>query len=152
MGFFAKLKNTLTGGWAKIKIECDGGLRGDEIQVVIRAFVGAEPIDIERVYLKVRSFEEVEIPRYQFQNIATQQLDFVDIEHNYDSYVKDYTVDGPQRLEANGEYEWEYSFTVPEDCQPSFNGRFARHLWEVHAGLEMPGRDPESSWQVIDIN
>ena len=67
MGFFTKLKNTLTGGWAKIKIECDGGLRGDEIQVVVRAFVGAEPIDIDRVYLKVRSFEEVEIPQYQFQ-------------------------------------------------------------------------------------
>jgi hypothetical protein len=152
MGFFAKLKNTLTGGWAKIAIECDGGSRGDEIQVVIRAFVGAEPIDIDRVYLKVRSFEEVEIPRYQFQNIATQQLDFVDIEHSYDNYVEDYTVDGPQRLEASEEYEWEYSFTIPEDSLPSFNGKLSRHLWEVYAGLEMPGRDPESSWQVINIS
>jgi len=152
MGFFSKLKNTLTGGWAKIAIECDGGLRGDEIPVVIRVFVGAEAIDIDRVYLKVRSFEEVEIPRYQFQNMATQQMDFIDIEHSFDNYVKDYTVDGPQRLDANEEYEWEYSFTVPEECQPSFNGKLARHLWEVHAGLEMPGRDPESNWQVIEIS
>ncbi|MFA6101388.1 MAG: hypothetical protein WCV67_00970 [Victivallaceae bacterium] len=152
MSFFAKLKNTLTGGWAKIVIECDGGPRGDEIQVVIRAFVGAEPINIDRVYLKVRSFEEVEIPNYEFQNMTSQQLDCINIEHTHDNYVKDYTVDGPQRLDANEEYEWEYSFTIPEECQPSFNGNFARHLWEVYAGLEMPGRDPESSWQVVNIS
>lgn len=152
MGFFLKLKNTLTGGWAKIAIECEGGLRGDEIRVLIRALVGAETIEIDRVYLKVRSFEEVEIPSYGFQNIATQQQDFIDIEHTYDDYVKDYTVDGPQQLAANKEYEWEYSFTIPEDCLPSFTGKISRHLWEVYAGLEMSGRDPESNWQIIEVS
>jgi hypothetical protein len=153
MGLFSKLKNSLTGGWAKVFVDCPGGLKCEEIPVNIRVVVGDNAIDVDRVYLKVRSREDINIPNYRVRDKDTAgDVDYHNVRAMETTYENEVTVAGAQSMDANGEYSFEGSFAVPENTSGTYLGKYARHVWEIFVGLDMKGNDPDSGWQEINIS
>jgi len=157
MGFFSKLKNTLTGGWADVTLDAPGGRRGDSIAVTVRVRMKGEPIAISRVYVRLTCAEIIDIPGYQIPAAgttasATPGRDRVDIHARESLLDQDSTLAPAQTLAANQEYEFKGRIEIPNTCPPSFGGRHARIEWQVLAGLDMKGNDPDSGWRTISVS
>ena len=58
---------------------------------------------------------------------------------------------GPQQIQQGQTYDFEGMIQIPANANPSFRGSMIKHTWEVQAGLDMTGNDPDSGWQVIEV-
>jgi len=153
MGFFDKLKNYVTGGGAKVTVEAVEPSRGGPFQVKIHAAVGETEVPIQEVYLKVVSLETVVIKDVEIARQVEDKMETVrqDIEKTTTAHDQKIEVEGPQVLQANQEYDWETTVTLPENALPSFYGITAKHEWKILAGLSTSGNDPDSGWVVIKL-
>ncbi|MBF0187254.1 MAG: sporulation protein [Magnetococcales bacterium] len=147
MGFFDGLKsmtNAITGGAAKVDLEVlDPTVRGP-FTVVVRALVGDADLEINRVYVKVCSEEEVE-PRGVYDAEGNE------LEIEVQTFAAEYEVAGAATLPAGSEHEWAVEIELPEGCQPSYKGPNAEHEWEFFAGLDAFGNDPDSGWIDVEV-
>ncbi len=152
MGFFSKMKSSLTGDWATVTVDCPGGKIDEEISFIIRASIKNEAIDVDRIYLNIRSEEEIHIPNYRVHDRdEAGDTDYYTIRESEETYSRELTVEGAQSLEANREYEWNGSFTIPGSYGRSYHGKHAKHIYKIFAGLDMKGNDPDSGWIEVDI-
>ena len=154
MGFFNKLKNFVTGGGAKVTVEAIEPALGGPFQVRIHAAVEDAEVAIKQVYLKVASLETVVIKDVEIARIIDEKMETVreDIEKTTTVHDQKIEVAGEQVLNANEEYDWETTVTLPGNALPSFVGMTAKHEWKILAGLDTSGNDPDSGWVVIDLN
>ena len=151
MGIFSKLKN-LTGGWADVKVTADETIRGGSSEVMIQVSVGEEPIEIKRIYLKLKCVEEVTVPNQRIDDPrADGRTRFGTVSATEVLHQKEYTAAGATRLDAGINETVTCSIDVPGQLPPSFDGRNARIRWLVKAGLDMSGNDPDSGWQSIPV-
>jgi hypothetical protein len=156
MGLFSSLKNFVTGGGAEVSLELlDAPVRGNDFGVRVTAVVGDADIDIERVYLRVRGAEHVEIPDVEVVkkkaggSIETEKRT---ITHQESTFRHDAELVAAMTLKAGETYSWETVVEIPEDVLPTFKGRKARHEWRALAGLDMRGNDPDSGWVDFEID
>jgi len=153
MGLFSRMKNTLTGGWADVTVNVGEARIGDNLEVMVRASV-KEDITVDRVYLKLAAVERVEIDSY---SVSVRDMkghfnsESVDIDLSETFHEKDVTVSGGGDLQAGVQYEWPAEVFIPGGLPPSFRGRYARIEWKIRAGLDMKGNDPDSGWQIIQV-
>ncbi|MCA9565467.1 MAG: hypothetical protein KC561_18345 [Myxococcales bacterium] len=150
MGLFDKLKgmkNAVTGGGAKVTIEVGQGTRGQDIPVVVRA-VGKANFQITSVYLLVRGMERIEIKDTDWDDgRKTTET----IRKTHATFEQRFEVAGAQTIEDGGEYAWEAVFQVPDTAFPSIKGRYIEHVWQVQAGLDAKGNDPDSGWLELHV-
>ena len=153
MGFFNKLKNYVTGGAAKVTVEAVEPFRGGPFRVKIHAAVEDSEIPIEQVYLKIVSLETVVIKDVEIARQVEEKMETVrqDIEKTTTSHDQRIEVAGQQVLQANQEYDWETTVTLPDNALPSFYGITAKHEWKILAGLSTSGNDPDSGWIVVNL-
>ena len=151
MGFFDKvkaMKNTLTGGAAKVYIECDEISFTEPFKVTVRADIDSSNLIVDRIYLKIEGNEEIEVPdvdvAYDSNGEEHRRLEIVTSANTTVSF--DITVAYKQELEANQSYEWEVEVELPEDAPRVYHGHFCQHTYSAFAGLECFGNDPDSGW------
>jgi hypothetical protein len=152
MGFFDKLKsmkNAITGGGAKVFIDCDAISYTGAFQVRIRAEVADADLEIKRVYLKLSGEEEVEVPDVD----VLYDQDGEEAERRVENvYAKNETVNleinvaGAEELKANNSYEWIAEVTLPSNAPSIYKGKYCQHIYSVLVGLDAVGNDPDSGW------
>ena len=153
MGFFDKVKNYVTGGAAKVTVEAVEPALGGPFRVKIHAAVEETEIPIKEVYLKIVSMETVVIKDVEIAQQVEDKMETVrqDIENTTTAHDQKIEVAGEQVLQANQEYDWETTVTLPENALPSFYGITAQHEWKILAGLSTSGNDPDSGWVEIKL-
>jgi hypothetical protein len=140
MGFFKDLKNKVTGGGAQVTVSVPAAQRGRAVPVQIHATAKANG-KVAAVYLLVR---------------ATESCSFKDSDNNKQSaskvsYENKITISGPLELKEGQSYDWQGQLELPTNSNPTLRGSLIDHTWEVQAGLDMPGNDPDSGWQTFDV-
>jgi hypothetical protein len=147
------MKNTLTGGWADVTLDVGEARIGDNLEIMVRANV-KEDISVDRIYLKLVGVERVEVNNHSVR-VRDQQgqsrSEHVNIDLTETFHEKDITVSGGGDLQAGVQYEWPAEVLIPGGLPPSFRGRYATIEWKITAGLDMKGNDPDSGWQVIQV-
>ena len=150
MGFFDKLKSaaqSITGGAAKVYVECEQVTPGMPAKVWVRAQAESD-LKINSVYLLVRAREYAELRDVDYQDGRTRSEVVRGSEQTYDTRIE---IAGGQQLEAGQEYTWEGELTLPAEVNPTFRGRIISHTWEIQAGLDAFGNDPDSGWKEIQV-
>lgn len=161
MGFFDKLKsaaNFVTGGGAKVSVDVIGATTQGPFDVCVRVTEVTANMNIDAVYVLVRSTEEVDVDgdkvarELQENSKSTNPADPVQAtrvgrltDEEQTSYQR-VTIAGAQALVAGQTYEWTGQVTLPSDALPTYRGRSARHTWYIQAGLDKTGNDPDSGW------
>ncbi|MDW7693007.1 hypothetical protein R9C00_10245 [Flammeovirgaceae bacterium SG7u.111] len=153
MGFWDKVKavkNMVTGGAATVYVEVQEAKLGEPFKVVVKANVKDQDLSINGVYLKVRGMEKVTVPNVRVPADVDFDGDFeivgTDLHRSAVTNEFEQNINGPQELEANQEYVWEAEITLPQGALPSYRGFNAAHEWEIFAGLDARGNDPDSDW------
>jgi len=155
MGFLDNIKamkNAVTGGAAKVYLDADKLSFDQPFIVTVRAQTSDAPVKINRVYLQVKGFEEIQVNDvdviYDNDGDAHQRAENVRASHN--TLNLEITVAEAQELEANQSYQWQAEVELPSSAQAIFKGRFCSHTYRAFAGLDCFGNDPDSGW--IELN
>lgn len=154
MGLFSGLKNYITGGGAKVTLECSGeAIRGEPMSVTVTAVIGETECKVSKVYLQIRGHERVEIPGVM---VAARQGNEVRVDEQTcvretTTLSTDVEVAGADTLKAGETYTWSVDITLPEDALPSYEGPSCLHRWQLCAGLDTRGNDPDSGWQDLTV-
>jgi hypothetical protein len=146
MGFFSNLVNKVTGGGAKVTIMPEGPSLTGKFKVSIKAIIGDNDIKISNVYINVRSIEKARVRNVHFPASGSQSSVTKDVTGEEEITKAEYIVAEAQTLTAGQEYSWTYEMQLPSGALPTFIGRNVSHEWEMLAGLDAPGNDPDSGW------
>jgi hypothetical protein len=140
MGFFKDLKNKITGGAATVRVNIPSGRRGQAVPVAIQATAKANG-KVSAVYLLVRATESAELRGDDNERVTGSRV----------SYEHRINIAGSQEIKEGETYSWEGSLELPTSAHPTLRGTIIHHQWEVQAGLDMPGNDPDSGWQSFEV-
>ena len=159
MGLFDKLKqvkNFVTGGGAEICIlphseEFDGN---EPLRFTIQCQVKDADISVNKVYFKVRATEHIDAEGYEIEHEedGSVEVERERVKQSIITYKDEVLVTGEQMLEANNSYEWEVALELPvEEVNSTYRGVNCTHEWEVYAGVDVTGNDPDTNWQNITV-
>ncbi|CAN5888515.1 hypothetical protein BH11MYX2_BH11MYX2_16310 [soil metagenome] len=139
MGFFKNLKNSITGGAATVNVTVPSTRRGQAVPVKITATAKADG-KVAAVYLLVRGMESAEW-KENSEKVSNSRVSF-------ETRIQ---IAGPLEMKDGQTYSFDGQLELPVNSSPTFRGQLINHLWEVQAGLDMPGNDPDSGWQNIEV-
>src|SRR5262245_40525031 len=140
MGFFSDLKNKVTGGAASVTIQAPQVRRGQAATVAVQATAKANG-KVAAVYLIVRGVESCEF-KHEGEKVSSTHV----------SYENKITISGPQEIKTGETYNWQGQIELPANAHPSLAGKLIDHKWQIQAGLDMPGNDPDSGWQTLTVS
>ncbi len=139
MGFFKDLKNKITGGAATVHVNVPNARRGQAVPVKVQATAKASG-KVAAVYLLVRGTESCEW-KENGEKVGNSKT----------SFENKITIAGAQDIKEGETYSWEGVLELPTNTNPTFRGGLINHAWEIQAGLDMPGNDPDSGWQAFEV-
>jgi len=139
MGFFKDLKNKVTGGAATVRVNVPTAQRGRATPVQVQATAKANG-KVAAVYLLIRATENAQF-KHNDEKVSGSKV----------SYETRLTIAGAQDLKEGETYNWEGVMELPTNSNPTLRGSIIDHTWEIQAGLDMPGNDPDSGWQSFDV-
>jgi len=151
MGFFSKLVNKITGGGAKVTLTADSPKLNGTFKVNVKAVVSDNDIQIEKVYLYLRSIEKTRVRNVDFPATATQSSQKRDVNGEEEVSKSEFVVAPAQTLTGKQEYNWSVDIQLPPNAMPTYTGKNAWYDWELKAGLDAPGNDPDSGWVRIEV-
>jgi hypothetical protein len=158
MGLFDKLKqvkNFVTGGGAELTIvAAEEVFNGNEpLRFKLQCQVKDAELSVNNIYFKIRATEEVVAEEIEVEmEDGELEVEKERVRQKVITYQDELVVDGEQTLEANELYEWDVEVELPvEEVNGTYRGRNCVHEWEVYAGLDIAGNDPDSNWQNITI-
>ena len=143
MGFFSNIKNAVTGGAATVQVVAPSALaRGGAADVQIRATAKASA-SVNAVYLLVRATESAQVRDTDYADGKSRSETVHGRKVTYEHRI---SIAGAQQLQEGQSYEWQGQLQIPSHINPSFDGHMIAHVWEIQAGLDMKGNDPDSGW------
>ncbi|MFV8755676.1 hypothetical protein ACNOYE_34425 [Nannocystaceae bacterium ST9] len=149
MGFFDKLKGAVaavTGGAATVTMEFSPMVfPGDTISVRITATAKSNPIKGDGIFVDIRGVEEIRLRKGDAEQLTD------DLSINRETLEKSFQISGPFQVDANGTAQWEGSFQLPSNAQPSFDGSICDHGWGIRGRLSMFGNDPDTGYLPIRV-
>ena len=153
MGMFDKLKNAVTGGAAKVSVDVGTVTRGQSFEVTVRAQADDADVKYDRVYLKVEGVEEAEVPSSDTvrDNDGDSHRRRENARARCTTFETKTDVAPEGELPANQSGEWTVQVEIPETANPEFTGRYARHYYQVFAGMDCFGNDPDSGWIRLNV-
>lgn len=140
MGFFKDLKNKVTGGAATVRVNVPAARRGQGVAVQVQATAKADG-KVSSVYLLVRGTESAEW-KSNNEKVSNEKVSF-------ETRIQ---IAGAQEIKEGQTYNWEGILELPNNVHPTLRGSLINHVWEVQAGLDMPGNDPDSGWQSLEVS
>ena len=151
MGLFGGLKNFITGGGAEVSLTIGDPVRGKSMPVSVAVKIGDKGMDVRKVYVRLRAREVIDIPDAQVASSTDSKSLKRGLQRTSETFDQTVTIAPTQTLEAGESYEFEGEVTIPGDVAPSFTGRYAKHVWQITAGLDKAGNDPDSGWTDLHI-
>lgn len=145
MGFFDKIKsavNAVTGGAAKVTIEFQPttGYAGDQVLVKISVVAtGNSEVKSKGMFVDLRSVEEVTIKK----NVAGTDND-IGVSHT--TFEQEFKIAPDFVLAGNETKLFEGTIQLPANVQPTYEGHFTQHRWEIRGRMEAFGNDPDSGY------
>ncbi len=155
MGFWDKVKsvkNMVTGGAADMEVSLsDERSLGEPFMVRISAIMKGD-LKISKVYLKIRAMEYIEADgiEIEYEN-GEQEVEREIVRKSTETFHQDYNVSGPEELDEGETYTWEYEVILSDDLNGTYQGVHALHQWEIYAGLDAMGNDPDTGWRTFEI-
>ena len=87
MGFFSNLKNSITGGWADVRVTTTRAVRGAPMQVTVEVAVRSDDIKVKDVYVVLECHEIVEIDNYRsHDHDDAGDIDYTDIHEHVELF------------------------------------------------------------------
>jgi len=159
MGFFDKLKsaaNFITGGGAVVNVATEDQISDgrEPVKIFVQVQTKDGDIDIRNCYVKVRAIETVwarDIDAYQEVDGSYVRIE-EEVTNSVTTYETELIAAGAQTLDANETFEFEVALEIPADIAGTYRGENAEHVWQIYAGLDVPGNDPDSNWVTIEIS
>ncbi len=142
MGLFDKVKsmaNAITGNAAKVSLTAAPVRIGEPFELTIQALANDSEVNYSRVYVKVRGREKVEL--HDRDSDGTER-----IRRKETTYESEIVAEGAGTLAANENQTWTCELTIPSTAPAFYRGKYAEHYYEVQAGLDCTGNDPDSGW------
>lgn len=152
MGFFSKLVNKVTGGGAKVTITPDNPSLREKFRVTVKAVISDNDLSIQNVYILIRSIEKARVKNVHFPATSSHSAVTKDVTGEEEISQAKYLIADAKTLMAGQEYTWEYELQLPAGALPTFTGRNISHEWEIMAGLDAPGNDPDSGWWKFEVH
>ena len=146
MGLFSNLINKITGGGAKVTVIAENPKLTGIFKVNVKAIVADGDLKIEKVYLYLRSIEKTRVRNVQFPATSTQSAQQRDVNGEEEVSKTEFVVAPAQTLTGKQEYNWTADVQLPPNALPTYMGKNAWYEWEIMAGLDAPGNDPDSGW------
>jgi len=140
MGFFKDLKNKVTGGGATVRVHVATAQRGRPTPVKIEATAKANG-KVAAVYLLIRATENAQFKTDGGEKVSGSKV----------SYETRVSVAGAQEIKEGETYNWDGVIELPSSSSSTLRGSIIDHTWEIQAGLDMPGNDPDSGWQTFEV-
>ena len=149
MGFFDKLKSAaqaVTGGAAKVTIEYQPqvAMAGDPITVKISCVSTGGEVKSKGVFVDIRGLETVNVDK---NDAHTDHV----VHAAKATFEQEFQVAPALVLGANETKLFEGAVTLPPTLQPSFQGHYTQHKWEIRGRLEAFGNDPDSGWLPLRV-
>ena len=153
MGLWDKIKqakNFVTGCGADVSIAFESTTiaLGEPLKMKVIVAVKDAALNMDKAYIKVRSREIVKVTDRDYNNGRTTREN---IKKKVNTWEQETPIAPAQELEANKSYEWDAEISIPDGNYPTYRGRNAWHEYEVFAGLDVPGNDPDSGWQPFTV-
>ena len=142
MGLFDKVKsmaNAITGNAAKVSLTAAPVTIGEPLELTIQALANDSEVEYNRVYVKVRGREKIELQDRDHD--GTER-----IRRQETTYETEIVVEGAGQLSAHENKTWTCDLTIPSSAPAFYRGKYAEHYYEVQAGLDCTGNDPDSGW------
>jgi len=151
MGFLDKvksMKNAITGGAAKVFVDAQSPEMGKPFTVTVRAQSQGGEVKFDRVYLYVRGYEEVNVPDIDvvYDKDGEQERRTENVSASCATFEHDMTVAPGGTIAADDSEEWTVEVNIPSSAPPPYRGKYTHHYYEVYAGLDCFGNDPDSGW------
>ncbi|MGE0789615.1 MAG: hypothetical protein AB7S26_28340 [Sandaracinaceae bacterium] len=147
MGFFDNLKNAVTGGAAEVRLETGPAVRGQVLQFRVHAQAKSDA-QVNAVYLLIRAVETCQVKDTDWDDGKRMTETVRGRKVSFEQKVN--VAPGGQL--ANGQaYSWDGQVQLPAQVGPTFRGTMIAHTWEVQAGLDMTGNDPDSGWITLEV-
>jgi len=129
-------------------VECDPLVFATPMSVKIKVQTKDSAVKIDRVYLKIKGEEKVEVQNTDlYRNQNSKHINYTEtVRASYITVERDLTVADAQELEANSPYEWTCKIELPADAPPVYRGVICKHTYYLQAGLDCFGNDPDSGW------
>ena len=140
MGFFKDLKNKVTGGAATVRVTVPSAQRGRATPVQVQATAKSNG-KVSAVYVLIRATETSQFKTDDGNKVSGSKV----------SYETRVSIAGAQDIVEGQTYNFEGVIELPSNSNPSLRGSIIDHIWEIQAGLDMPGNDPDSGWQSFDV-
>lgn len=150
MGLLNKLKgavNFVTGGAAKVQIEYEPStaVPGQTIHVKVTATSTGSEVKSKGIFIDLRSVERVRITKRDHGDLD-HDLDIMKTTFDTEVKIADDFVLGADETRV-----FEGSVNMPDNVQPTFDGRFVSHAWEIRGRVEARGNDPDSGFKPIRV-
>ena len=150
MGLLSKLKsavNFVTGGAAKVQIEYtpSTAVPGQTINVKVTAVSTGGEVKSKGIYIDLRSIERVSVSKRD-----SVELDD-DLDFSKETFSNEVKISDDFVLGANETKVFEGTINMPDNVQPSFDGKFVSHAWEIRGRVEAKGNDPDSGYKPIRV-
>jgi hypothetical protein len=156
MGLFDKIKsiaNAVSGGAAKVYVEAREAKLRAPFEVTVRAQSQGSDVKYGRVYLKIQSIEKVEVPdidvAYEEEGTILRKRETVGTSANL--FAQELTVAGSGMIKANESAEWKATVALPDNAAAEFKGKYSEHYYQIFAGLDCVGNDPDSGWVRLNL-
>ena len=148
MGFLDKLKGAVkfvTGGAAKVTLEFQPqqAFPGDKILVKVSATSTGGEVKSKGAFIDLLGREEVEIKQGGTVN------QHVHVTH--ETLEQAFPISGEFVLAANETKLFEGAVQLPATCLPTYQGHYAKHVWQLRARVEASGTDPSSDYVVLRV-
>ena len=150
MGFMDKLKGAVkavTGGSAKVEMDypTEAWQPGQSMQIRITITSTVGDMKTKGVFVDVRAEEVVNIDKK-----ASQQLE-ESLRLSRDTFTHTFQI-APEFVLGGGETQtFEGEIALPENVQPSYNGKFTQHKWSIRGRLDVRGNDPDTGFKPLRV-
>ncbi len=149
MGFFDKIKgamNAVTGGGAKVTIEFPQQtfFPGETVPVRIIATSTGQEIKSKGIFVDLREIEQISIAK---------KHEMVPDDINVERPLTEQEIQLAPAfvLPAGQTMQFEGKVTIPGTAEPTYAGRYTKHLWSLRGRVEALGNDPDSGHQPIRV-
>ena len=155
MGFFDKIKqatNFITGGGATVEVQQiePQSVQEGFLRLQVFCYIKDADININNVYIIVKSEERVSVEDFDYEaSDGSARRETIYREH--ETFRHKAIIAEGQTLAANQNYDWVAEIPLPPNMHGTYKGVMAGHIWEVFAGLDKSGNDPDSGWQEIEV-
>ncbi len=150
MGLLDKLKgavNFVTGGAAKVQIEYSPStaVPGTTINVKVTATSTGGEVKSKGIYVDLRAVERVSVSKRD-----SAELDS-DLNLSFTTFNNEIKIAEEFVLGKDETRVFEGTVTMPDNVQPTFDGKYVSHEWEIRGRVEAKGNDPDSGFQPIKV-